>query len=189
MHVANGRQGSLEPNRSYLSHFTTWYSKSGHFAIENPIKNENWPLTPSYGSIILKIVLWAHFTNSHAVLRGSSDFFEKSVFWDRLMNTLPMLTQGVSLLMQCSVVLRRQSCWLSVPEKPWARSCAARWSCDGSSCHSIFPFSHFSFVGFIRFSICSRLRIPSSRIIPTVFMLSISVSDFLKGEFSKCDTE
>ena len=98
--VANGRQGfprskgdprdgwdELEPNRSYLSHFTTWYSKSGHFPIENPIKNENWPLTPSYRSIILKIVLWAHFTNSHAVLRGSSNFFEKSVFWDRLMWT------------------------------------------------------------------------------------------------------
>ena len=53
-HVANGRQGSprfkrdprvgwdeLEPNRSYLSHFRTWYSKLGHFPIEIPIKNEN----------------------------------------------------------------------------------------------------------------------------------------------------
>ena len=91
--VAKGRQGfprskgdprdgwdELEPNRSYLSHFTTWYSKSGHFAIENPIKNENWPLTPSYGSIILKIVLWAHFTNSHAVLRGSSDILKNPYF-------------------------------------------------------------------------------------------------------------
>ena len=84
--VAKGRQGSprfkgdprvgwdeLEPNRSYLSHFPTWYSKSGHFPIEIPIKNEKWPPTPSYGSIILKIVLWAHFTITHAVLRGSSD--------------------------------------------------------------------------------------------------------------------
>ena len=91
--VAIGRQGfprskgdprdgrdELEPNRSYLSHFTTWYSKSGHFPIENPIKNENWPLTPSYGSIILKIVLWAHFTNSHAVLRGSSDILKNPYF-------------------------------------------------------------------------------------------------------------
>ena len=91
--VANGRQGfprskgdprdgwdELEPNRSYLSHFTTWYSKSGHFPIEIPIKNENWPLTPSYGSIILKIVLWAHFTNSHAVLRGSSDILKNPYF-------------------------------------------------------------------------------------------------------------
>ena len=91
--VADGRQGfprskgdprdgwdELEPNRSYLSHFTTWYSKSGHFPIENPIKNENWPLTPSYGSIILKIVLWAHFTNSHAVLRGSSDILKNPYF-------------------------------------------------------------------------------------------------------------
>ena len=52
--VANGRQGfpgsqgdprdgwdELEPNRSYLSHFPTWYSKSGHFPIEIPIINEN----------------------------------------------------------------------------------------------------------------------------------------------------
>ena len=47
-----------------------------HFPIEIPIKNEKWPLTPSYLSIILKIVLWAHFTNSHAVLRGLSDFLK-----------------------------------------------------------------------------------------------------------------
>ena len=52
--VAEGRQGfprsqgdprdgwdELEPNRSYLSHFPTWYSKSGHFPIEIPIKNKN----------------------------------------------------------------------------------------------------------------------------------------------------
>ena len=32
------------------------------------IKNEKWPLTPSNGSIILNIVLWAHFTILHAVL-------------------------------------------------------------------------------------------------------------------------
>ena len=43
---------------------------------EIPIKNEKWPPTPSYGSIILKIVLWAHFTIPHAVLRGSSDFWK-----------------------------------------------------------------------------------------------------------------
>ena len=92
-HVAKDRQGfprskgdprdgwdELEPNRSYLSHFTTWYSKSGHFPIENPIKNENWPLTPSYGSIILKIVLWAHFTNSHVVLSQSSDILKNPYF-------------------------------------------------------------------------------------------------------------
>ena len=36
-----------------------------------------WPPTPSYWSIILKIVLWAHFTNSHAVLKGLRDFFWK----------------------------------------------------------------------------------------------------------------
>ena len=29
-----------EPNRSYQSHFPTWYSKLGHFTIEIPIKNE-----------------------------------------------------------------------------------------------------------------------------------------------------
>ena len=55
--VAKGRQGlprskgdprvgwdELEPNRSYLSHFPTWYSKyskSGHFPIEIPIKNDS----------------------------------------------------------------------------------------------------------------------------------------------------
>ena len=50
-HVTNGRQGSprfkgdprvgwdeLEPNRSYLSHFPTWYSRSDHFPIEIPIR-------------------------------------------------------------------------------------------------------------------------------------------------------
>ena len=51
-----------------------------HFPIEIPIKNEKWPLTPSYWSIILKIVLWASFTNSHAVLRGSSDFLKNPYF-------------------------------------------------------------------------------------------------------------
>ena len=51
--VANGRQGfprskgdprdgwdELLPDRSYLSHFPTWYSKSGHFPIEIPIKKD-----------------------------------------------------------------------------------------------------------------------------------------------------
>ena len=50
-HVTNGRQGSprfkgdprvgwdeSEPNRSYLSHFPTWYSRSDHFPIEIPIR-------------------------------------------------------------------------------------------------------------------------------------------------------
>ena len=41
----------LKPDRSYLSHFPPWYSKSGHFPIEIPIKNEKWPLNLSYGSI------------------------------------------------------------------------------------------------------------------------------------------
>ena len=63
----------LKPDRSYLSHFPLWYSKSGHSPIEIPIKNEKWPLNLSYGSIILKIVLWAHFTNSQAVLKGLRD--------------------------------------------------------------------------------------------------------------------
>ena len=52
--VAKGRQGfprskgdprdgwdELEPNRSYLSHFPTWYSKSGHFPIEIPLKTKS----------------------------------------------------------------------------------------------------------------------------------------------------
>ena len=64
-HVAKGRQGlprskgdprvgwdELEPNRSYLSHFPTWYSKLGHFPIEIPIKNENGWYPIVYGSII-----------------------------------------------------------------------------------------------------------------------------------------
>ena len=41
----------LKLDRSYLIHFPPWYSKSGHFPIEVPIKNEKWPLNLSYGSI------------------------------------------------------------------------------------------------------------------------------------------
>ena len=44
--------------------------------IEIPIKNEKWPLNLSYGSIILKIVLWAHFTITHAVLSQSTDILK-----------------------------------------------------------------------------------------------------------------
>ena len=79
--VAQGRQGSprfkgeprdgwdeLKPERSYLSHFPPRYSKSGHFPIEIPIKNEKRPPNLSSGSIILKIVLWAYFTITHAML-------------------------------------------------------------------------------------------------------------------------
>ena len=69
----------LEQNRSYLSHFPTWYSKSGHFPIEIPIKNEKWPPTPGFGSIILKIVLWPYFTKTHAMLRGSTDFWKQPI--------------------------------------------------------------------------------------------------------------
>ena len=51
-HVAKDRQGfprskgdprdgwdELQPDRSYLNHFSTWYSKSGHFPIEIPINS------------------------------------------------------------------------------------------------------------------------------------------------------
>ena len=69
----------LEPNRSYLSHFPTWYSKSGHFPIESPIKNEKWPLGLSYGSIILQIVLWPYFTITHVVLTQLSDWTKKTI--------------------------------------------------------------------------------------------------------------
>ena len=34
----------------------------------------------TYGSIILKIVLWAHFSITHAVLIGSSDFLKNPYF-------------------------------------------------------------------------------------------------------------
>ena len=87
-HVANGRQGSprfkgdpmdgwdeLKPDRSYLSHFPPWYSKSGQF----PIKNEKWPLGLSYGSIILQIVLWPYFTITHVVLTQLSDWTKKTI--------------------------------------------------------------------------------------------------------------
>ena len=75
--VQGGPQGWLRwPNQSYLSHFPTWYSKSGHFLIEIPIKKENWPPDLSYGSIILKIVLWAHFTITHAVLSQSTNILK-----------------------------------------------------------------------------------------------------------------
>ena len=101
--VANGRQGfprskgdprdgwdELEPNRSYLSHFPTWYSKSGHFPIEIPIKNKKWPLGLSYGCII---VLWPYFTITHAVLTESRD-------WKLLPS--PPLNQGGGLIIICS---------------------------------------------------------------------------------------
>ena len=97
----NGRQGSprfkgdprvgwddLEPNRPYLSNFLTWYSKSGNFPIEIPIKNKKWPLNFSYGSIILKIVLWAHFTITHAMLlKRVKRLNEKSSICNRLVKT------------------------------------------------------------------------------------------------------
>ena len=100
--VAKGRQGfprskedprdgwdELKPDRSYLSHFPPWYSKSGQF----PIKNEKWPLGLSYGSIILKIVLWPYFTITHAVLTESRD-------WKLLPS--PPLHQGGGLIIICS---------------------------------------------------------------------------------------
>ena len=37
----NNGLDELEPIRSYLSHFPTWYSKLVHFPIEILIKNEN----------------------------------------------------------------------------------------------------------------------------------------------------
>ena len=79
----------LKPDRSYLSHFPPWYSKSGQF----PIKNEKWPLGLSYGSIILKIVLWPYFTLTHAVLTESRD-------WKLLPS--PPLHQGGGLIIICS---------------------------------------------------------------------------------------
>ena len=100
--VAKGRQGlprskgdprdgwdELKPDRSYLSHFPPWYSKSGQF----PIKNEKWPLGLSYGSIILKIVWWPYFTITHAVLTESRD-------WKLLPS--PPLHQGGGLIIICS---------------------------------------------------------------------------------------
>ena len=66
----------LKLDRSYLIHFPPWYSKSGHFPIEVPIKNEKWPLNLSYGSIILQIGLGDYFTITHAVLRESTDFLK-----------------------------------------------------------------------------------------------------------------
>ena len=62
----------LKPDPSYLSHFPPWYSKSGHFPIELPIKNKKCLQNWEYGSIIRKIILWAHFTITHVV------------FWDTL---------------------------------------------------------------------------------------------------------
>ena len=51
------------------SYFPPWYSKSGHFPIEIPIKNKKCLHNWGYGSIILKIVLWAHFTIRKAITR------------------------------------------------------------------------------------------------------------------------
>ena len=59
-----------------------------------PIKNEKWPLGLSYGSIILKIVLWASFTSSHVVLRELSDWTKN-----------PILGQATSILVYCPTLL------------------------------------------------------------------------------------
>ena len=67
----------LKPDWSYLSHFPPWYSKSGHFSIEIPIKNKKCLHNWGYRSIILKIIFWAPYTITHAVFRGSTDFWKK----------------------------------------------------------------------------------------------------------------
>ena len=69
----------LEPNRSYLSHFPTRYSKSGHFPIEIPIKNENLSLNAILLSITLKIFLWPPLTQRHGWLRERSSI-QKNVY-------------------------------------------------------------------------------------------------------------
>ena len=43
---------------------------------EIPIKNKKCLQVWEYGFIILKIVLWAHFTITHAVLRESTNFLK-----------------------------------------------------------------------------------------------------------------
>ena len=62
----------LKPDQSYLSHFPPWYSKN-----EIPIENKKCPHNNGYGSTILKIVLWAHFTITHAVLSQSTEILKK----------------------------------------------------------------------------------------------------------------
>ena len=63
-HVAKGRQGPPRAAKGFqgprgtpgmgemsfnqIDHFPTWYSKSGRFPIENPIKNENLSLNAIY---------------------------------------------------------------------------------------------------------------------------------------------
>ena len=57
----------LEPNRSYLSHFPTWYSKLGHFSIEIPIEKKS-PCRIG----VMGLKFW-------------KQFLEKYLFWDTLL--------------------------------------------------------------------------------------------------------
>ena len=73
-HVAKGRQGSprvakvqggpqgwvrwVKTRSIIFESFSAMIFKIKNCPIEIPIKNEKWPLDLSYGSIILKIVLW-----------------------------------------------------------------------------------------------------------------------------------
>ena len=96
--VVKSRQGSprfkrdlrvgwdeLEPNRSYLNHFPTWYSKLGHFPIEIPIKNENgW-----YPIVFLVCGPIIH------IRMGSPSFEAKFQLWGKTEQAPPMVWSRV----------------------------------------------------------------------------------------------
>ena len=69
----------LKPDRSYLSHFPPWYSKSGHFPIEIPIKKRKW-LVSFYGSIKFVFGLWPYHTYPHGLpkLRSKNPSLRKN---------------------------------------------------------------------------------------------------------------
>ena len=75
----------LKPDRSHLSHFPQWYSKSGHFPIEIPIKNTlNTKIFPQ-NDILLSITQNFFLTSSNAwVVRRTKLNSKKGVMWDTL---------------------------------------------------------------------------------------------------------
>ena len=66
-----------------------------------------WPLNLSYGSIILKIVLWAHFTITHAMLTEISEFlkttysgtgYPSQTMWNQTKRSMKQLKRPTSMI-------------------------------------------------------------------------------------------
>ena len=68
------------------------------FPLEFPLKTKCLQ-NLSYGSIIVKIVLWAHFTITHAVLcKASQPICWKNLFWDTLIYITDIWYQQLSAM-------------------------------------------------------------------------------------------